>query len=264
MSNEQNAPQQGQQVISLQAISQNFLGAAQRQFDLLAYNLAASQQVEAEKYEAFARQVKIMPVQQLHQGFPQIHAYARALLFRQTLNDLANMAAACMDSCHLLCFLVKNEKQLTADPDQGNKLILETREAMARAPLQEKFERFEKDFGIMSETEDAVIAIAIALRVLVVRNGAVAEEDVNDDGELVFEFKTVQTINPPKGVEKQPEVRIVDTRRAFRVGDHIELSNSEMLGLSVTVTAFFHNLFRAVDEFGRKILATRSEQPPSS
>jgi hypothetical protein len=263
MSNEQDPTQQGQQVISLQAISQNFLGAVQRQFDLLAYNLAAGQQVEAEKYEAFARQVKIMPVQQLHQSFPQIHAYARALLFRQTLNDLANMAAACLDNCHLLCFLVKNEEQLKADPEQGNKLIVEAREAMARAPLQEKFERFEKDFGIMSETEDAIIAIAIALRVLVMRNGGVTEEDVNEDGELVFEFKTVQTINPPKGVEnQQPEVRIVDTRRAFRVGDHIELSNSEMLGLSVTVTAFFHNLFRAVDEFGRKTLAERGVQLP--
>jgi hypothetical protein len=107
----------------------------------------------------------------------------------------------------------------------------------------------------MCGSEDAIIAIAVAFRVLIARNGNVTAEDVNEDGELVFEFKTVQAINPPKGTENaQPEMRVVDTRRAFRENDRLDLSNSELLGLSVTVTAFFHDLFKAVDEFGQKTL----------
>ncbi|MDR2863260.1 MAG: hypothetical protein LBV54_05240 [Puniceicoccales bacterium] len=260
--NEQN-PQQ--QVISLQAISQNFLGALQRQFDLLAYNLAASQQVEAEKYEGFARQVKIMPVQQLHLDFGQIQAYSRGLLSRQTINDLLNMAAACLDNCHLLCQLIRSQSALKANPEEANKKLSETQGAFVRLALQDKFEAFEREFEIMCELEDALIAIAISLRVLMARNGVVAKEDVNADGELVFEFKTVQTINPPKGIEnQQPEVRIVDTRRAFHPGDRIELSNSELLSLSITIASFFHNLFRSVDEYGRKILGEQAPPPATA
>ena len=258
MSNEQN-PQE--QVISLKSISQNFLGALQRQFDLLAYNMAASQQVESEKYETFARQVKLMPVPQMHQDFSQVQAYARGLLFRQTLNDLMNMASACMDNCYLLCQLIRNQETAKDGAEAANKAVAGAMEAFTRAPLNEKFERFEKDFDIMCETEDAIIAIAVGLRVLMSRNGSITPEDVNEDGELVFEFKTVQTINhPPRGVEnQQPEVRVVDTRRAFRAGDTLELSNSELLSLSVTITAFFHNLFRGVDEYGRKTLGEEKQ-----
>jgi hypothetical protein len=250
-----NEPASQQQTISLQAISQNFLGALQRQFDLLAYNLAAMQQSAGERYETLARQLKLMPAPQLHQNFEQTQAYARSLIFRQTVNDLSNMAAACMNSCHLLCQLIRNQEAMKSNQEATNKILAETQSSFEHAPLNEKFERLEKDFEIMCGTEDAIIAIAVAFRVLVARNGNVSAEDVNEDGELVFEFKTVQTINPPKSAENaQPEMRVVDTRRVFREGDHIEMSNSELLSLSVTVTAFFHDLFKAVDEYGRKTL----------
>ncbi len=262
MSNEPN-PQQ--QVISLQAISQNFLGALQRQYDILAYNLAASQHVEAERYETFAHQLKIMPVQQLHWGFAQVQAYSRGLIVRQTINDLLGMASACMDNCHLLCQLIKNQKDAKENAEAVNKAVSEAQSNFVRAALQDKFEMLEKDFGIMCELEDALMTLAIALHVLMQRNGIVEASDLDDDGELVFEFKTVQTINPPKSApEQKPEMRIVDTRRAFKAGDRVELSNSELLSLCVTMSSFFHGLFRSVDEYGRATLGPAPASPAAN
>lgn len=262
MANEEPKPQQ--QVISLQAISQNFLGALQRQFDLLAYNLSASQLTEADKYEIFARQPRIMPVQQLHMNFGQVQAYARNLLVRQTINDLLSMSAACMDNCHLLCQLIKNQKEHGGDAEAMNKAVGEAQNNFVRVPLQDKFDLLEKGFGIMCELEDGLISMGIALRSLMAKDGAIEQEDLDDDGELVFEFKTVQTINPPKGEEeKKPEVRVVDTSRTFKLGDKLEFSNSELLGMSVTVGYFFHQLFRSVDECGRKIMGEQAAQPPA-
>ncbi|MDR0535051.1 MAG: hypothetical protein LBG65_01630 [Puniceicoccales bacterium] len=252
-----NEPSPQQQTISLQAISQNFLGALQRQFDLLVYNLAAAAQVNAERYDAISRQLKLMPVPQLHQNFAQTQGYARNLLVRQTFNDLASMASACLNSCHLLCQLIKNQAALKIDEQAANKAVGEAQQAFEQAALNDKFERLEKDFSIMCGTEDAIIAIAVAFRVLMTRNGIVAADDVNEDGELVFEFKTVQNIPPAKEAGAQPEVRVVDLRRVFREGDQLELSNSELLGLSITVTAFFHDLFKAVDEYGARTLGVQ-------
>lgn len=240
-----------QQTISLPVIAQNFFGALQRQFDLLAFNLAGIQSADAEKYKHFSALTKMMPVAQLHRDFDQIKAFAHGLLIRQTINDLLSMASACMDSCHLLCTLFANKKAMDADPKATNELVGRRQDAFVRSAIQNKFEVLEKEFGIICELEDGVTTLAIALRALMRNNGVVTAEDTDDDGELVFEFKTVQTIQPAKEGER-PEVRLADTRRAFKAGDAIDLSNSELLSLNTTVAAFFDALFKSVAAFGKK------------
>ncbi len=251
MADEKNPPKQ--QVISLQAISQNFLGALQRQFDLLAFNLAATQSVEADKYNAMSSLTRAMPVAPVHMPFDAIKSYSHGLILRQTLNDTLSITAACMDNCHLLCTLIANKTAMEVNPQETNTLVGKKQEKFVRSPLQEKFEIFEKDFGITNSLEDAITVLAIALRILMQRNGVVSAEDVDENSELVFEFKMVQTIKPLRPEDK-PEVRLADTRRAFKVGDSIDLSNSEILSLNITVADFFHKLFKAVDAYGAKIL----------
>jgi hypothetical protein len=256
MENEASADAQApHQIISLQTISQNFLGAIQRQFDMLAFNLAAISTATQEQYESYSRQTKLMPVAQLHQPFAGVRDYARGLLLRQTVNDLASMASACVDNCHLLCQLVKNQAAKRSQTE-GDKIVGEAHRAFVQCALNEKFEVLEKDFAIMCGTEDAIIAIAIGLRVLAARAGEVSADDVDENGELVFELKSVQVVPPAAGAAPgtKPEARVVDTRRTFRAGDRLELTNSELLGLSITVTAFFHDLFQAVDEYGMRAL----------
>ena len=256
MAEEQNAPKQ--QVISLQAISQNFLGGLQRQFDLLAFNLAATQSVDAEKYNAFCALTKAMPVVPAHMQFESAKTYVHGLILRQTLNDMLGISASCMDHCHLLCTLIANKTAMEKDQKETNALIGRKQDAFVNSSLQDKFEALEKEFGITNSLEDAVTTLAIALRALAQRNGVVGADDVDDDGELVFEFKTVQTIQPIREGEK-PEVRLADTRRAFKVGDTIDLTNSELLSLNITIADFFHKLFRAVDEYGQKTLGENKD-----
>lgn len=255
MSEEEN--NSNRQVISLQSISRQFLSALQRQYDLLAFNLAASQHVSEENYNTFSTMTRVMPVAPMHMPFEGMKTYVRGLILRQTLNDLLGIAAACMDSCHLLCTLIANKEAMDKDPKATNELVGRKQQAFVNSSVPDKFEAFEKEFGITNSLEDAVVALGIALGSLMRRNGVVTAEDVDDDGELAFEFKTVQTIQPLKPEDK-PEVRLADTRRAFKVGDTIDLTNSELLSLNVTVADFFHKLFRAVDAFGEKTLGKGS------
>lgn len=251
MADEKNSP--NRQVISLQAISQNFLGALQRQFDLLAFNLAATQSIEEEKYSSMCSLTHAMPVANAHMPFDAMKTYAHGLIMRQALNDTLSLAAACMDNCHLLCTLIAHKAAMEANPKETNELVGKKQNAFVHSAIQDKFEVFEKDFNITSSLEDAITTLAIALRILVQRNGVVSAEDVDEDGELVFEFKTVQIIKSPTP-EGKPEIRLADTRRAFKIGDTIDLTNSEILSLNITTADFFHRLFKAVDSFGAKIL----------
>lgn len=251
MQENDKSPQQ--KTISLPAIAQNFFGALQRHFDLLAFNLAGTSSATAEKYAHFSSLTKMMPVAQLHRDFAQIQTFAHGLMIRQCINDLLSLTSACMDNCHLLCTLFANKKAMDADPKATNELVGRKQQAFAHSALQDKFEVFEKEFGIICELEDGITTLAIALRALMQNNGVVTAEDVDEEGELAFEFKTVQMIQPPKEGEK-PEIRLADTRRAFKAGDTIELSNSELLSLNTTVASFFDTLFKSVSAYGKKVL----------
>ena len=61
-----------------------------------------------------------------------------------------------------------------------------------------------------------------------------------------------------------PEARAVaplDLVGPHRAGDTIEFSNSEIMGLTVTLASFFHSLFRSVDDFGRRTLGQGAQAP---
>lgn len=248
----------GQHTISLPAIAQNFFGALQRHFDLLAFNLAGMQGADAEKYNHFSSLTRMMPVAQLHRDFEQMKTFAHGLMIRQSVNDLLSMVAACMDNCHLLCTLFSEKKAMEEDPKAANERVARRQEAFVNSALQDKFEVFEKEFGITCELEDGVTNMAIALRALMRNNGVVTADDVDDEGELVFEFKTVQMIQPAKEGER-PEVRLADTRRGFRAGDTVDLTNSELLSLNTTVASFFDALFKSVAAFGKKTVGGNAE-----
>lgn len=262
---EQQPEQQGQ-VISLESISRKYLGVLQRRHDLLAFEVASIQSVDAEKYEHVARLARIMPVQQLHLDHAQVQRQVRGKITVQALNDLLGMAAACMDETHFLLTLIANKAEVEAGAEEANRKVSEAQEAFARAALQDKFDALEKNFGIMCELEDGVISLAFGLRVMMGRGGVVEQEDLGEDGELTFEFKSVQQINPPQGAPEgaKPELRLADTRRTFRAGDTIEFTNSELMGLPVTIASFFHGLFRSVDEYGRRKLGAEAPSAPSA
>lgn len=254
------------QVISLENISRKYLSVLQRRHDILAYEVASIPGVDAEKYEYFARLARLMPVNQIHMDHGQVQRQVRGKITVQALNDLLGMAAGCLDECHFLLTLIANKPAVEAGAAEANRKVAEAQEAFSRSALQDKFDTLEKNFGIMCELEDGIISLAFGLRVMMGRGGVVDAEDLGDDGELAFEFKSVQQINPPVGAPEgtKPELRLADTRRAFRAGDTIEFTNSEIMGLTVTIASFFHGLFRSVDDFGRRTLGAPAQQSPAS
>lgn len=256
---EQPAPQppseeeQGQ-VISLEGISRKYLTLLQRRHDLLAYEVASLQAVDAEKYEYFSRLPRLMPVHQIHADHAAVQRQIRGKTLVQALNDLLGLATSCLDETHFLLRLIENKPAVEAGSEEVRAKVQSEQEAFVNSPIQDKFEILEKSFGIMNELEDGMIALGLGLRAMMTRGGVIAAEDLGDEGELTLEFKTVQQINPPKGSPEgaKPEMRIVDTRRSFRAGDTLDLSNSELMSLIVTTASFFHSLFRAVDDYGRR------------
>jgi hypothetical protein len=269
----QPQPGNGENILSLQNISRTFFTALQRQHDMLAFSIAGLHTADPKAYEHFSSVSRVMPVPQAHLPPEQMLAYARGLMMRTTVNDLLTLSAECMAQCHLLCLFIREQgKNQRRDP-LIEKIITEKQNDFLKLTLQNRFTALEENFGIVCDLEDGVFSLAAALRVLV-RGGLVTNDDITPDGSLTLEFKAMKDFEAPAELEKAPEdatelppgvtrhalgeenmpktvARLTDTTRTFKPGEMLNLTDSELLGLNITVAKFVDGLLRSVDHFGR-------------
>jgi len=269
----QPPPGNGENVLSLQNISRTFFTALQRQHDMLAFSIAGLHTADPKAYEHFSSVSRVMPVPQAHLPPEQMLAYARGLMMRTTVNDLLTLSSECMVQCHLLCLFIREQgKNQRRDP-LIEKIIMEKQQGFQQMSLQDRFTALEENFGIVCDLEDGIFSLAAALRVLV-RGGLVTNDDITPDGSLTLEFKAMKDFEVPAEPEKSPEAqpelppgvtrhglsddnkpkmvaRLTDTTRTFKPGEMLSLTDSELLGLNITVAKFVDGLLRSVDHFGR-------------
>jgi len=269
----QPPPGNGENVLSLQNISRTFFTALQRQHDMLAFSIAGLHTADPKAYEHFSSVSRVMPVPQAHLPPDQMLAYARGLMMRTTVNDLLTLSSESMVQCHLLCLFIREQgKNQRRDP-LIEKIISDKQNAFQKMTLQDRFTALEENFGIVCDLEDGVFSLAAALRVLV-RGGLVTNDDITPDGSLTLEFKAMQDFEAPAEPEKTPEAalelppgvtrhgltdenkpktvaRLTDTTRTFKPGEMLNLTDSELLCLNITVAIFVDGLLRSVDHFGR-------------
>lgn len=268
----QPPPGKGESVLSLQNISRTFFTALQRQHDMLAFSIAGLHTADPKAYEHFSTISRVMPVPQAHLPPEQMLAYARGLMLRTTINDLLTLSSECMAQCHLLSLFIREQGKNPRRDPLVEKVIGEKHQAFLKMNLQARFTALEEDFGIVCELEDGIFSLAAALRVLA-RGGLVTNDDITPDGALTLEFKAMKDVevpaeptaeaaapNPPPGVtvhdagelgKPQTVARLSDTTRTFMPGEMLDLTDTELLGLNITVTKFVDGLLRSVDHFGR-------------
>lgn len=269
----QPPPGNGENVLSLQNISRTFFTALQRQHDMLAFSIAGLHTADPKAYEHFSSVSRVMPVPQAHLPPEQMLAYARGLMMRTTINDLLTLSSECMTQCHLLCLFIREQgKNQRRDP-LIEKIITEKQQAFQKMSLQDRFTALEENFGIVCDLEDGIFSLAAALRVLV-RGGLVTNDDITPDGSLTLEFKAMKDFEAPPEPANTPEAapelppgvtrhplsddgkprtvaRLTDTTRTFKPGEMLSLTDTELLGLNITVAKFVDGLLRSVDHFGR-------------
>lgn len=268
----QPTPGKGENVLSLQNISRTFFTALQRQHDMLAFSIAGLHTADPKAYEHFSTVSRVMPVPQAHLPPEQMLAYARGLMLRTTINDLLTLSSECTSQCYLLCLFIREQGKNPRRDPLVEKIISDKHQAFLRMNLQARFTALEEEFGIVCELEDGIFSLAAALRVLA-RGGLVTNDDITPDGALTLEFKAIKDVEapaegpagdsaptPPPGVmvhgagdlgKPKTVARLSDTTRTFKPGEMLDLNDTELLGLNITVTKFVDGLLRSVDHFGR-------------
>ncbi len=252
MSN-QPKPESGQpQQVNLQQIAQQFMSGLQRHFDMLAFNLASREAADEAAYNRHANAPRIMPAAPQHQNFEQMQAYSRDLLVRQVINDALNLAVTAMNNGHFFLALVKATNASQSVSEEAQKEAQASQKTFVPAQLDEKFNRLEKDYGIMCELEDSVTSLGFVMQALVQQGGVVKKPQVDESGELVVELKSIE-VEEPANPGEQPQAKLVDRRRVFKEGDALIFEDLDFQLILVTIASFADSLFKAVALYAKSM-----------
>ncbi len=249
----ESQPNSGQpQQVNLQQIAQQFMVGLQRHFDMLAFNLASREAVTEAGYNKHSNAPRIMPAAPRHQNFEQMQAYARDLMVRQVVNDALNLAVSGMNNAHFFLALVKATQANSNVSAEAQQEAQESQQSFMPAQLDEKFNRLEKDYGIMCELEDSIISLGFCIQALMQHRGEVQEAQTDENGELVIELKAIEILNPG-GDGQAPQGKLVDKRKVFRKGEFIEFSDVELQLIFVSIASFADSLFKSVAEYAKSV-----------
>ena len=250
---ENSQPNQGQpQQVNLQQTAQQFMAGLQRHFDMLAFNMAARESVQEDAYNSRVNGPRVMPAATHHQNFEQMQAYARDLLVRQVLNDCINLAVTAMNQAHFFLALVKITKAKSSVSPESQQETQKIQQAFVKWQLDEKFNRLEKDYGILCELEDSIISLGFIMQALMQQGGVVKEPQVDENGELVLELKVVKVLSRDANVEKHTG-KLIDQRRVFKVGDMLTFTDLELQLILITIASFADSLFKAVSLYAKSL-----------
>ena len=212
-----NSGQPKQQQVNLQQIAQQFMAGLQTHFDMLAFNLASRDAVTEDGYQAQAQVPKIMPAAPRHQNFEQMQAYARDLLLRQVIGDSLNLAVNAMNNAHFFLALVKATSANSTVAPEAQQHAQQSQQSFVPAQLDEKFNRLEKDYGIMCELEDSITSLGFMMQVLMQQRGEVKTAQLDEHGELVLELKALEIVSEAVGQEP-PKAKLTEQRKVFKKG----------------------------------------------
>ena len=238
--------------LNLQRSAEQFMIGMQRHFDMLAFNLAARQTVTEESYQAKVQEPAMLLVPQFHQNFEQMQAHSRDLLFTQAINDNLQLAVACLNQVHLFLALIKAQKENGGLPPKIQHEVQQKQGDFLRLPLEQKFNLLEEKYGVMSELEDGITSLGMAFQALSRQGGVVKEDQLDEQKELVIEFKKAPDFSSE--MELGAKLReMVTVTKTFREGEKISFTDLELQLMLLTTAVFAHQLFSAVATYARRL-----------
>ena len=96
------------------------------------------------------------------------------------------------------------------------------------------------------------------MHVLMQQGGVVKAAQLDEQGELVVELKSIGAQNT-EGSGNQPNGKLIDVRKVFRENEAVVFSDVELQLVLVSVASFADSLFKSVAEYARiyALLQTR-------
>ena len=240
--------------INLGEVVNNYLKALQRVFDVMNYTLASERLLNEQEYENFSRGNRVMPSQQSRLDYEGARSETSNWLLKQTLNESLGVLVLFLDDCRTLGTL-SSWKSKGGEGSDLQKKLQEDRISFARLDLPAKLKYLEDEFELSSPSNEHILSLFRARRVLANSSSIVREEDL-EGGKFTVKLRSVQLKTNPGGTEN-PGVFVTsemgDMVREFNAGEKLQLNKQEHLAVILTVSLFVTSQAQSRKEYAQKL-----------
>jgi hypothetical protein len=171
---------------------------------------------------------------------------------RQVIGDSMNLAVTGMNNAHFFLALVKSTQAQAQVSSEAQQHAQTAQKAFVSAPMDQKFNKLEADYGIMCELEDSIVSLGFCLQALMQHGGIVQSTHTDENGELVVDLKTLKILGRTKEGGKA-QGKLVDQRKIFKEGDALTFSELDLQLVLVTIASFADALFKSVAHYAKTI-----------
>ncbi|MDF3129817.1 hypothetical protein P0Y35_11470 [Kiritimatiellaeota bacterium B1221] len=241
--------------ISLEEIATKYLGALQKNHDMLSYFLSGSRKTTEADYDEFSNQLQVMPRQTDRMDFENAKRATQQWVLRNTLSDSLALVMPLLEDARTVCALCDFKASGSTDQAELQKIANQNRAEFLQKPLAEKFTHLKDTYGIDCEVSEHILILMDICKALMTKNGILTEEEAVD-GKRTLKIRSVQIVQTPStdgsGQNLSLSRKVGDSSREIKVGEEIHFTKAEQVGSILTVGVFISDMLKGIQVYAQK------------
>ncbi len=249
--------------VNIAALQGNFLVDIQNLLDIITFAYLGQDLVSEEKYQSQLGFMSFHPASNRRLTFQEVKEKSTQWLLASFLTHCINAAGIFLDECRKICAIFKLGKDHISGQELNIVLGREWKK-FHELGFPAKFKHLRDQYKVETPFEEHFLSLNQARNCLVHRQGIVSEKDIDENGELIVKWRTMElVVTSPDGLQEimeKPKViesggslgyRFGDRERSFKVGQRIFLELDELYQSIVTLYFFATELVKSIERYGK-------------
>lgn len=230
------------QTISLNDIGIRYIQSIQRLSDIMVIHWAGFRTLNEQTFDDLAKTIPGLPATDFRLPFEVAKQEADFMLLKQTINEILSLSMIFLEDARKILALIEFNAARANSTGDLVSLAAEVNANTSGLDLATRFKQLTERYGIQSPFEAPLMSLHFIGRFLFQASGFIGQNQ-----SATLHLKVIQ---PPGEGESQP--RAVDYKRTWTQGERILLSRDEHAAIFTTVSLFFGETLREVQEFAKR------------
>lgn len=241
--------------ISLEEIATKYLGALQKNHDMLSFFLSGSRKTTESDYDEFSNQLQVMPRQVDRMDFENAKRATQQWVLRNTLSDSLALVMPLLEDARTVCALCDFKSSGSTDQAELQKIANQDRAEFLQKPLAKKFAHIEETYDVTCEVTEHILALMDICKALMTKDGILSEDEAVD-GKRTLKIRSVQIVQTPSSDDSGQNLslsrKVGDSTRDIKVGEEIHFNKAEQIGSILTVGVFISDILKGIQAYAQK------------
>jgi hypothetical protein len=228
--------------ISLKEMSERYLAAMQRTYDIAAIVVQGTREVNERGYDELTAAARFLPAQNRRKPFAAAKPIAERWVLRNVLADAFGALVPFLEDARTICAL-HDWKKAGSDAATLPAIFREQRNDFLKKDTAAKLAHLRETHSLEPQLGEHIAGLEALAGVLMRHDGVVPK-----DAPLAFTIVSLDLVATPAGSEKPVQPRLGEVRKQFAPGSEVAFEKVEYLNVLATVALFMNATLRRLQE----------------